>query len=278
VNNKKNFTLTSDWVQKTLTKLQRELETSGKWPEPANQLWLDLVVEKQADVDKKADDNMFSIVVSDAINGVDINKRYPNFYRQMLRNPEIFQAFLDVIEVVEADKEGLLEPVEAMSTAVPVVMADEAQPVLEWLNLGNWVVKWEQTVIQLNAIFRDLGSELSLKTVRSVRGFLEESVAPLIRSEVVVEDKNFGVRLSAVLDDDPEALNLKLVVAVLDDDSADFPLTSLRAGIHWGEYQAVQSLNELGQAAFPPLPIKSITDETGEAINTDLKLLIHPEA
>ncbi len=270
------FTLPSDWVKKKLTKLQRELNATGKWPEPANQLWLDLTKDKQAD-DEKADDTMFSVVVGDAINGIDITKRHPEFYRQMLKNPELFQAFLDVVEVLEADKAGLLEPVQATETAVPALMPTLAEPEVERPQAGGWLVRWRQSMAQLNAIFNNIGPDLA-PGLRSARSVLEESVAPLIRSEVMVDEKNFGVRLSAVLSDDPDALNLKLMVALLDEETAEFPLSSLKVGIQWGDYQQVSLLNELGQAAFPPLPIDSITDETGEAINNDLQLLIQPEA
>ena len=274
--NDNNFTFPSDWVQRKLTILQREFLTTGKWPEPANQLWLDLAHSKQAH-DQKADDTMFSIVVGDAINGIDITKEHPEFYRRMLQNPELFQAFLEVVEVLEADKAGLLESVEATKTAVPATLPEESKPILERLTSGGWLLKWRQSVFQLNSIFERLGLELDLDPAfRSTRNLLEESVAPLIKSEVIVEDNNFGVRLSAVLADDPDDLNLKLTVALLDEESAEFPLTDLRANIQWGDYQHVQPLNEIGQATFPPLPIDSITNETGEAINNDLQLLIHP--
>jgi hypothetical protein len=134
-------------------------------------------------------------------------------------------------------------------------------------------VRWQQSVARLNVIFNALDPNLALN-MRSARGLLEESVAPLIRSEVLIEEKNLGVRLSAVLADDPDALNLRLTVALLDDDSADFSLKSLRADINWGDYQQEQAINDLGQASFPPLPIKAITDESGEIINNDLQLLI----
>jgi hypothetical protein len=252
------------------------LETSGKWPDPANQLWLDLAQSKQAH-DKEADDIMFSIVVGDAINGIDITKKHPEFYRRMLQNPELFQAFLDVVEVLEADRAGLLESVEAIETAVPVTIPDDPQPVVEQSTFGGWLVRWRQSVAQLNVKFNLLGPDLT-PVLRGSRGLLEESVAPLIRSEMLIEEKTFGIRLSAVLADDPDALNLQLTVALLDEEAAEFPLTSLKAGIHWGDYQQALTLNELGQAAFPPLPIEAIFDETGAVITKDLQLLIQPDA
>lgn len=273
MDNKKN-TL-PDWVHRKLIKLQRELETTGKWPEPANQLWLDLAKSEQAH-DKKADDSMFSIVVSDALEGIDIAKKHPEFYRRMLKNPELFQSFLDIVEVMEADRAGLLEPVEVIETAVPAIMPDDPKPIIERLASGGWLVRWRQGVAQLNAIINSIGLDLSpALATRSNRGWLEESVAPLIKSEVLVEEKNFGVRLSAVLADDPDALDLQLTVALLDEETVEFPLTSLRVNVQWGSYSQEQTLNELGQAAFPPLPIEAIFDETGEAINNDLQLLIH---
>lgn len=274
MDNNKYFSLPSDWVQRKLIVLQRELKTSGKWPEPANQLWLDLAQNKQAH-DKEADDPMFSIVVSDALDGIDITKKHPKYYRRMLQNPELFQAFLEVIEALEADEAPQVAFVPEIQLPSLGVMNVAPEPVFERPTSGGWLVRWQQSVAQLNVIFNVLGPNLALN-MRSTRGLLEESVAPLIRSEVTVEEKTIGVRLSAVLADDPDALDLRLTVALLDDDSADFSLKSLRADIQWGDYQQMQAINDLGQATFPPLPIKAITDETGETIKNDLHLLIHP--
>lgn len=274
MDNNNNISLPSDWVKRKLIKLQWELETSGKWPEPANQLSLDLIQSKQA-LEKEADSHMFSVVVNDALNGIDITKRYPLYYRRMLQTPELFQAFLDVIEVLESEEDELLEIIQTIKPVVPEFISVDTRPVVERPTSGGWLVRWRQSVAQLNTIFTRLGPDL-VPDFRSSRSLLEESVAQLIRGEVLVDGKNFGVVLSAVLADDPDAMSLQLTVALLDEDGSEFPMTSLEAGIHWGGYDQVQALNDLGQAVFPPLLIKAITDETGETINNDLQLLIHP--
>jgi hypothetical protein len=131
----------------------------------------------------------------------------------------------------------------------------------------------------LNIIIRSL-NPLPAPEYRDVSGFLDEGSATLIQSEVRVENSNLGVLLTAALSDDFEAMNLQLLVAVMDveaeRDSAEINLSSLTAGIHWGDYHENSPLNDYGQAKFPPLPLAAIVDETGQIINSDLQLVVQP--
>ena len=54
--------------------------------------------------------DMLSLIVSGALSGEDISRRYPAFYRKLLGNAELRQAFLDAIESVEAEHAGQLLP------------------------------------------------------------------------------------------------------------------------------------------------------------------------
>lgn len=53
---------------------------------------------------------MLSLVVNDALEGVDIARRYPTFYRRLLADPQLRRAFLEALEILEKDKTGELVP------------------------------------------------------------------------------------------------------------------------------------------------------------------------
>jgi len=263
-------------VDEDLEIYKQELEISEKWPDSADELWIHLAQNDLDDL-KQGDEIMFSIVVSDAIDGVDIAERYPEFYRRMLQNPKLFQAFLDAVEVLETDHAGGVESVPGVEGSIPKKRPKDAEPIIEPLGPGAWIARWRQGVDQLASIFRNFSS-LPQPGYRGGWGMLEESATPLIRSEVTVEDTNLGVQLTASWADDPDSMNLQLMVALLDDNerSAAFRVSSLMAAINWGDYHQRIAINEYGKAIFPPLPITAITDETGQEINTDLQLMLHP--
>ncbi len=263
-------------VDRDIEIIKKELESSGNWPEKADELWLHL---DQNDLDdpKQGDEIMFSIVINDAMDGVDISERYPEFYRRMLQNPTLFQAFLEAIEVLEANYAGELESVPAFEVTIPKKRPKDAGPIVESLGSGAWVARWWQGIDQLISIFRNFSS-MPQPGFRSGWGMLEESATSLIRSEVTVENTNLGVQLTAAWTDDPDSMHLQLMVALLDEDedSAAFRVSSLMAGIHWGKYHQRSAVNEYGKAVFPPLPLATITDDTGQEIIEDLQLMLHP--
>ncbi len=96
----------SDWVREKLAALRRALKTAqDSWPTSADRLQDDLAQFSEADI--TAEDNaMLSLVVDEALQGVDIVKTYPDFYQQLLANAELRQAFLNALEMLEGDQPG----------------------------------------------------------------------------------------------------------------------------------------------------------------------------
>jgi hypothetical protein len=191
----------------------------------------------------------------------------------------LFQVFLDAIDVMETDRVGLLESVPEIKTDFPVRQPMDSGPFIIRFAPGAWKARWRKSVEELTAVFQSL-SPFPQPGLRSGWGLLEENSAPLIRSEVLIEETILGVQLTAAWADDPDMINLHLMVVPMDDemggDSADLNLSSLMAGIQWGDYREVSAINDYGQAVFPPLPIAAITDETRQSIKTELQLMVQP--
>lgn len=256
--------------------IRKELIVSGNWPESANRLWFHLARNGPEVTTVQGDDIMLSVVVSDAMDGVDIADRYPEFYRRMLQNPHVFQEFLDALDLLEADRAGTLEEVPVVAVAVPERRPKDAEPEVVLNGPRPWIARWMKGVEQLSSIFRDFGPAFT-PGFRMGWGLLDEHAVSLISSHLNVDEREFGVRLTAVLSDDPDSMDLQLMVALLDDEGLDADDTSsLAASVQWGNYYQTSVIDEEGRAFFPPLPISAITDKSGETIVTELQLMLHP--
>lgn len=269
-------TLSPDWAQEKLTSLHQELVLSGKWPETADRLWFDLVSIAQ-DSNVEGDNVMFSIVVNDALQGIDIAQRYPVFYRKMLANPALFQAFLEVIEVIEEERAGILEtPSIVDESNIAILPVTSTLPTVEHPKPGWWSISWRQTREQLQALFALLGPSMTLE-YRSDRLLLEESSIPLVQGEAEIEDKHLEVLLAASRIDDLDALKLLLTVVIQGQESPETPAIFLQATVQWGSsYSKTVAVAPNGQATFPPLPLQAITDETGQDIIANLEFILEP--
>lgn len=262
-------------IDDRLNAIRKELKDSGKLPEPANRLWFHLAKD-EPDKPDQGDDVMLSVVIDDAMDGVDITERYPEFYRRMLQNPKMFQEFLDALELLEADRVGTLEDVPALAVAVQEKRPKDTEPEIILNGPRAWIARWMQGVDQLSSIFMDFGPVLQPEYRRGL-GMLDEHPMSLISSHLSVENTDLGVRLTAALSDDPDSMDLQLMVALLDDDSEAVRSNSLEASIQWGDYYQTSSIDEEGRAFFPPLPISAIMDNSGESVNTELLLMLHPK-
>ena len=49
---------------------------------------------------------MLSLVVHDALEGVDISTHYPAFYQRMLADNELREAFLDTLDLLRREQAG----------------------------------------------------------------------------------------------------------------------------------------------------------------------------
>jgi hypothetical protein len=59
---------------------------------------------------READLDLLSIVVEEALRGVDISKRFPGFWDRLIANAELRAAFLESLALLEESREGRLRP------------------------------------------------------------------------------------------------------------------------------------------------------------------------
>lgn len=211
------------------------------------------------------DDEMLSLIASEAVKGVDIAKRYPVFYRKLLNSANLRRTFLDVLQ--------MLEP----AGADPITRADLSflnrptpPPVVEMSGQDTWRVVWQRTMQQLQGIFSP--SELAY---RADPDLLEDPWFTIVREEVEIEKSLCTIALECTLSGDMDnALSTFLNFAM----TLASPMASaqrpLRASLQWGQYHETVSVSAEGRVKFPDIPFALIYDDQSQKIKCDLNLAL----
>src|SRR5688500_1184411 len=92
----------ADWVREKLAALRANLEKGEGWPASADRLLDDLRAAGQ-EPEPLTDEDMalVSLVLGDALLGVDVAARYPRFFEKLLANEGLRDAFLDGLILLE---------------------------------------------------------------------------------------------------------------------------------------------------------------------------------
>ncbi len=218
------------------------------------------------------DNEMLSLVVDEAIKGIDIAERYPEFYKKLLANASLREAFLDALESIElSEKKELISSTSKSATKLSFLKALEPQPIIAELD-NKWRASWQQTIEQLQFII----SPTQLAT-RSHSMIYEDPWITILRSEAEIEEVIYTIFLECTLSkNDEEALSPYLNVAVTLGTAPKPSYFPIRSTLHWGTYEEVIEILEEGRAKFPDIPFKVIFDEEIEHINVGLSLTIEP--
>jgi hypothetical protein len=216
------------------------------------------------------DNEMLSLIVDEASKGIDIAERYPEFYKKLLDNSNLREAFLDTLESIESseDKELISSP---SKSSKKLSFLKEWEPQATIAKLGNkWRASWQQRIEQLQSII----SLVQLAT-RSDPMIYEDPWITILRSETEIEKVKYTIFLECTLSKkDEEALSPFLNVAVTlgtDPKPSYFPI---RSTLQWGTYEETIDILEEGRAKFPDIPFKLIFDEEIKHINAELRLTI----
>lgn len=255
--------LSPEWVQDKLSSLRKKLEQNEDWPEKADALLADLNQPAQLPFVGEVDYQMLSLVVNDALEGVDITARYPAFYRKLLADAELRQMFLDALVILTGEEleplpQGFSRDLSFLQTAV------SPPPTIQQTLSNKWQAAWHLLAEQLNQKFFQ-----TYQPVYRSSALLEEMSMVLLRRDFTAGSRQYNVILEAVSPlDQPEQLQLTLLVTPL----TDGPLPAMKASLQWGGDVLTAAPDPYGRAQFPLLPLATILDETGNHILSDLHL------
>lgn len=139
------------WIRQKLAALRLQAATQaaepGQWPPMADQLLALVTGQTLSPVTDESDRDMLSLVVHDALMGVDISQRYPTFWGKMLAAPALYQAFIEALELLEADGRQELTP--ALPTTVAALTFLQKEPVAQPVTVtagDNWRITWKLLV------------------------------------------------------------------------------------------------------------------------------------
>lgn len=214
---------------------------------------------------------MLSLMVNEAENGVDISERYPHFYKELLDNPDLREAFLDSLESLEKSKKD--EPALLPSSRENNLdFLKESLPHASVKKLGkkSWRLTWQRSVEQLQTLFSP--PELAY---RSDPSLYDDPWITILRDEFEIEGASLTVLLECSLSPESNiSLACALNIAANSENAAERLQTKVQALLRWGEYDQSLPLNAQGRFRFPDIPFDSVLDKAHQNIRSSLELTL----
>jgi hypothetical protein len=214
---------------------------------------------------------MLSIVVNDALLGIDVKKKYPVFFAQMLVDADLRRAFLDVLEILEQSQTGQLPEYAGPSIlSLDFLLDTIPEPRTKVLENNKWQLAWRRTRCQLQKMFEIASWDVE-GAYRYNDMLLDESYFNILRSRAIIEEQELEISVDVSRTFvDPETLNL--IVTVF---SPTDQITGLTTTIAWGSYLETVEVNHFGLARFPSLKNNQILDDSSKLTHgLECRLLI----
>ena len=217
------------------------------------------------------DDDMLSLIVDEARQGVDISRRYPTFYQDMLEHADLWQAFVELIMVLEKEQENELIPLPNS----PVVNLDflqkkSPQPMVELLDPNQWRMRWVRTFEQIYEIF----SPPKLAYRRGAVA-VDDPWFTLLKGDFEIANSVYAIVLDCTLSEEAgEALSPYLNLAVTLGAAHASPSFPLLARLEWGAYNKSITLSEVGRMRLPDIPLSMAFDEEFKPIEAEFKFTL----
>lgn len=256
----------SGWIRQKLATLRSQAMAPGQWPALADQLLTLVAGQMPSPETDESDMEMFSLVLHDALMGVDISERYPTFWGRMMAAPALYQAFIEALSLLETDGRAPLPfPPTTINELAFLQKTPAPEPEIAQSATGSWRVTWQVLFDQLQQLLFPTPDLV----YRRAAPLLEDESIILLHDEVTIADQPVEALLEAVRPvEQPELLRLQLLAA------AETPLPPLQASLHWGVYAHTAVLDAYGRAHFPPLRLDDILDEAGQLRAADLRLVL----
>jgi hypothetical protein len=204
---------------------------------------------------------MLSLALAEALKGVDISRRYPHFYRQLMADEALRESFLLGLCLLESDAENSLEPLPAPPSVDLNFLAQTLQPkvLIEETGKSSWRAIWQTSETRLQESLHDL--------------LLEKGCTPGGNYLTLVDDQ-------VTLASHSVAILLSLFPSLSSEDELDFQLVItaveemvLSVTIRCGEY-GISIPVRSGRIELPPLSLRSILDDRQKECQGGLLLML----
>jgi hypothetical protein len=273
----------SPWSSPWIAELRRQLEETGVWPAAADRLLIEVIpalppkpdvepalAQALAEIASMEENVMLSVVVNDALAGVDVATRYPTLYHALLVDKELHEAFLEVVALLSTEQKAAPRAAAPSPATTPLpFLSSPPAPAIKFLDPKRWHAAWQ--------LLRGyLEPRLSAPTLapgyRRTSNLLEDDVVNLLRSTFVVGEIQLQLTLNAIRPaTEPDVVHLQGTLAAATD-----PLPDMQVTIEWGNYRQTAIPDRYGRFIFPSLSLDQIQDEAGRLTAGELQLRLEP--
>jgi hypothetical protein len=216
------------------------------------------------------ENEVLSLIVDEALKGVDIEIQYPDFYGRLLKNAALRQAFIDTLEMMEAEKEGLLTPIPSgRKPSLAFLHKEPRQIDAHQVGMEHWQIRLQRTIQELRNIFS------SPKLVyRADANLYDDNWFTVLRDEIELGGSSYAILLECGISKETEealSASLNLALTLEATTSSGSPVY---ATLHWGKYNETITIAEEGYVRFPDIPFSATFDQQSQEINADLDLVL----
>jgi hypothetical protein len=249
-----------EWSQRSFDNLRRALE-EGQTPAGLTQLLAMLDNTEQSERNEAEDEVLLAQLMSAALHGVDIQRRFPRSFQRLVTDPALRDAFLEGLQALEEETPATL-PFPA-NRDLSFLSSLRRKPVSQPRDgSGAWKTRWSRSAEEIAGLFSFLSFRPS-PALREAAGFLEDETVTLLRGKLVSKGMELDVTLEATRPAaQPDELHLSLWVlasnekAALRDDSY-----ALSATVTWGSYEVAVKLTGDGHYELPSRAIAGVLDD-----------------
>lgn len=216
--------------------------------------------------------DMLSLIISGVLKGENLSERYPEFYKKLLEDGNLRQAFLDALDSIETERAGGLAPLPeaAYNRSLDFLTQQRSEPEVEMEEKNNLRLVWKRSLEQIQAVFSP--QEL---VYRAPLDPTEDPWFTLLRDELTVAGSTFAIALECTLSNErDDALSTFLNLALTVGDAPGREQFPMRASLDWGAYKESVFLSQEGRARFPDILLSSIFDSSQQQVQAGLSLTL----
>lgn len=219
------------------------------------------------DSSRSADLEFLSLFIEDAQHGVDVSRRYPGFYQKLIIDPELRQAFLDILQLMDEDIDHALASIPLPARVNLEFLFKDRTPLSRSMEKG-WKIHWMRTQQELQAIF----SPPKL-AYRNSTNFLSDDEFIIFQNDFSIDNFQYSISIACALGEDMETgLMTHMNIGIIPEGSPSQPL--LKTILEWGQYKETAIITEAGRISLPPIALEKIFDRDLEKVIFDLELTI----
>jgi hypothetical protein len=213
--------------------------------------------------------DMLSLIVGEAANGVDIETRYPDFYRKLMENAALRQAFLDTLALMEAEKAGDFAPLPAGGEPrLDFLRKETTQPIQK--KRQAWQVVLHRTIQELKTVFSP-----PRLAYRADANYYEDNWFTVLRDDINLAGSNYSVLLECGISKETDnALVTTLTIAMSLEKRPAAPAFPITATLRWGKYEGRQTILYEGRVSFLDISFDAILDPQNREITSGLNLVL----